>query len=94
MKIELKCGFTCEVKDEAFDDYRVAKLLNQMQNGGASGTLAGMVGIITRVLGEDQEEELIAYLENHSENGIAKSSTMEDIIVEITEVLMEAKKNT
>ena len=94
MKIELKCGFTCEVRDDAFNDYRVAKLINQMQNGGPSGTLAGLVGIITRILGEDQEEELITYLEDHSESGIAESSVMEGVITEIMEVLAESKKNT
>lgn len=94
MTIKLECGFTCEVNDDAFNDYRVAKLIAKMNGDSSAGTLASTVELISRVLGDEQEEELITYLEERSETGIATMGAMESAIMEIMSALSDAKKNT
>ena len=94
MTVELKCGFTCEINDDAFNDYRVAKLIAKMQNGGSAGALTGTVELISRILGDDQEEALICHLEKQSETGIATVDVMEAAIMEIMAALADEKKST
>lgn len=76
MKGTLKCGFEYEIDEKTLDDYRLLDLISQIEKNPLQISL-----LITKLLGEDQKEALLTYLE--SQNGTATIQAVTDCVVEI-----------
>ena len=99
MKVTTTSGFACEIKDNAFDDYRVIKLISEIESAREgkvenSAALVATINLFSRLLGDEQEEALIEHLEAQSEDGIATLTAMYADVGSIMTALQESKKNT
>ena len=94
MRITTRSGFECDIKESAFDDYRIVKMIARMQEESGAEQLRTVTEIISRVLGDEQEEDMISFLEERSEEGIATVEAMQDELQAIMEALAEAKKKS
>lgn len=59
MKGKTKSGFEFDVEETVLDDYRILKALNEVSDGN-SGRI---VYVINKLLGPEQEESLMAHVE-------------------------------
>lgn len=93
MLIKTESGFECEVKENAFDDYRVMKIISRIEDGSTQEQLSGIVSLMERILGAEQEEALISRLEESSEDGIATTGAMFEELKDIMGKVLASKKN-
>ena len=93
MKIVTSSGFECEIKDNAFNDYRVVKLISKIESEDAADQLGAIVELMERILPDGQEEALITYLESKAEDGIATVDMMGRELQDIMAQVTESKKN-
>ena len=93
MQIMTSSGFECEIKDNAFNDYRVVKLISKIESEDAADQLGAIVELMERILPDGQEEALIAYLESKAEDGIATVDMMGRELQDIMAQVTESKKN-
>ena len=93
MKIVTSSGFECEIKDNAFNDYRVVKLISKIESEDAADQLGAIVELMERILPDGQEEALITYLESKAEDGIATVDMMGKELQDIMAQVTESKKN-
>lgn len=93
MQIVTSSGFECEIKDNAFNDYRVVKLISKIESEDAADQLSAIVELMERILPDGQEEALITYLESKAEDGIATVDMMGRELQDIMAQVTESKKN-
>ena len=93
MQIVTSSGFECEIKDNAFNDYRVVKLISKIESEDAADQLGAIVELMERILPDGQEEALITYLESKAEDGIATVDMMGKELQDIMAQVTESKKN-
>ena len=93
MQIVTSSGFECEIKNNAFNDYRVVKLISKIESEDAADQLGAIVELMERILPDGQEEALIAYLESKAEDGIATVDMMGRELQDIMAQVTESKKN-
>lgn len=93
MLIKTESGFECEVKENAFDDYRVMKIISRIEDGSTQEQLSGIISLMERILGAEQEEALIIRLEELSEDGIATTGAMFEELKDIMGKVLASKKN-
>ena len=93
MQIVTSSGFKCEIKDNAFNDYRVVKLISKIESEDAANQLGAIVELMERILPDGQEEALITYLESKAEDGIATVDMMGRELQDIMAQVTESKKN-
>ena len=93
MQIVTSSGFKCEIKDNAFNDYRVVKLISKIESEDAADQLGAIVELMERILPDGQEEALITYLESKAEDGIATVDMMGKELQDIMAQVTESKKN-
>ena len=94
MKVTTSSGFECEVKESAFDDWRVVELIAKIGDPSEDTQIISTVHLITRLLGEEQKEALLEHLEARSDDGIATVSAFRDELSEIMSTVAESKKNS
>ena len=92
MKVTTESGFECEIRERAFDDYRVVKLLARLEAGDDGEKVFAMTELFTRLLGAEQEEALIRHLEETSPDGIATTERMNAEIASVMKAVTESKK--
>lgn len=86
MKVETKCGFSCEINENIVNDWNFTKALAKCDSGNELDAITGVTSIVTILFGKKGEAELMEILKN--EDGIVPS----DKIIEVTkEVLGQLK---
>ena len=70
-----KSGFEFDVNEDALDDYRLMKDLVDVQNGQGGK----VVGVIMKLLGEEQEEMLMIHVEEMHEGKCSFSAMVEEV---------------
>lgn len=78
INVRTKVGFVVKIKEEALDDWELVELIDGIASG--ENPLA-MIGVCKKMLGDKQYTNLKNYLKR--KEGMVKTSTMSDIILEI-----------
>lgn len=78
INLKTKVGFVVKINEEMLDDWELIELIDEIASG--ENPLA-MIGVCKKLLGDKQYANLKNYLKR--KEGMVKTSTMSDIILEI-----------
>ena len=92
MKVKTKSGFTCNVDENKIKDWRYVKAAANAAKGDEADAITNLVFMINFLLGDKDEERLIAHV---TKDGIADSMLIQKEFEEITKLMGdELKKST
>lgn len=80
-------GFRFEINKNVIEDYEFVRLSSEV----ADGNPQAFPKLLRFVLGEEQEQKLLEFLRNKSEDGIAKTTEVASHLNEIFGKVKEAK---